>query len=143
MASLHIPRQLYEKVLADCKERYPYEACGIFSGIQGEGMLILSEWTELKNVSSAPLTQFESSPEQLIATIYRLQKQSAETVWFHSHPHAPAIPSSEDLGTLWSDTPICILSLTNFQIRAYKKAKKITAGQLPWEEIEVVVMSDD
>ena len=78
---------------ADCAQRMPLEACGLLLGDAG----LIREARPAANVAANPARHFEIDPAVLF-TAHRAQRAGGPDIvgCYHSHPEAPARPSSTD-----------------------------------------------
>lgn len=99
-----------------CRRELPRECCGILTGRQAQGEVIVEGFRVMKNAAVKPETGFAFDPVEWVETLYSFARgdQDVQLVGlFHSHPAAPAVPSQEDMESLW-ETPVhVIVSLEN------------------------------
>ncbi|MFC5700417.1 Mov34/MPN/PAD-1 family protein [Cohnella faecalis] len=105
--------KLEKELLAACRSRLPYEACGIVLAAQSdtegnEALMKPDSFAIVRNVSTNPERTFRFSPEEYVAAVYEAQKNQRRLVgFFHSHPTGEPLPSFEDgqgslsWGTYW------------------------------------------
>ena len=100
-------------ILADCRARFPAEACGLLLGRDEPAGIRIAEVVAAPNVDPRP-DRFEVDPAILFATHRRLRAAGAAEAapgapidpakpaplrlvgHYHSHPHGPARPSACD-----------------------------------------------
>ncbi|MBP1989249.1 M67 family metallopeptidase [Paenibacillus eucommiae] len=128
---------LYEGLLQYCSSKLPEEACGFITGnTTGDGYMAVS-FIPVTNIASNSKEHFEMSPVELIPILYR-QAEAGDSIigMFHSHPLQEAVPSSEDLNTLWHTLPTYwIVSLSDstqplLHIYTIKKAPLLSIHKL-------------
>jgi proteasome lid subunit RPN8/RPN11 len=135
---ISMSKQLYNELVAYCKEQQPMEACGFIQGKQsGSGLNWVAEsLIPVSNCSTDPLQHFEMNPTELTPILFNKSTDSKLLGIFHSHPLADAVPSKEDLNTMWHPLPsYWIVSLQNqakpvLQIYQIKKAPLTAARKL-------------
>ena len=98
MPVIHIPTLIYDAISMHAETSYPYEACGLFSGIYSQSdPIVITGYTKSANLAPNPRTAFIIDP----VTHIQLQKNTRatnETIIgiYHSHPDTAAIPSLHD-----------------------------------------------
>lgn len=113
--NIHI--RLLNEVIGYCKSMAPQEACGAFLGVcdRDAGIVYMKEYVPVANVCAQPEHRFQMDMSEWIRLNYAAAKINRELVGIcHSHLETPAIPSREDLQTLWYTVPsYWIVSLHN------------------------------
>lgn len=136
---LNLKKSDYQKIITHCKNALPNEACGLLAGTithpsnktdssTPNHKAIPSKTTTkpttkpitktitkvylLTNTDNAP-NHYSMNPEEQLKAIKDARANDTEIIGcFHSHPHTPAIPSSEDKRLACaSDMEYLILSL--------------------------------
>jgi proteasome lid subunit RPN8/RPN11 len=112
-------------MIAHCIRQWPYEACGaLFAPIESfdpEAIRVVP----IANIAQAAHREFVFDPAQWVQALceaeqirYRLQGL------FHSHPNAPASPSSQDIANAPAGTPqywiISLADRANPDVRLYR-----------------------
>lgn len=88
-----ISKSVYQEMVEYCRQQQPFEACGLLSGSEGIGLTL---W-KLKNESQR-LNYFFMSTDSIKLAVDKMEEQAEQlTGIFHSHPSAPAYPSSRDI----------------------------------------------
>lgn len=89
-----LPRTLAVKLLAEAQRSQQQEVCGVISSHQG----VAHQLFPIENIATEPERLFEMEPQQLIEAL-RSIREEGDALWaiYHSHPDAPATPSSRDL----------------------------------------------
>ncbi|WP_052404888.1 M67 family metallopeptidase [Bacillus rubiinfantis] len=86
-------RAVYQEMVDYCQAAIPIEACGLLSGRQGMG----SRLWKIKNQLQSP-NRFYMSKESIKQAVCEMERGKEELIGiFHSHPSAPAFPSSSDI----------------------------------------------
>ncbi len=108
MNELSIPKQIFNEMLAYCREGVPDEVCGILAG---DGNRI-SKLYKIANADSSPVSYLMDSRDQ-----FRVMKDMRENglsmlAIFHSHPASTAYPSNRDVDlAFYEDCVYVIMSL--------------------------------
>lgn len=130
--SLIIPQQIFNDMLACCKDGYPNEACGILAGRNGE----VSKIYKMTNIENSPVTYMLDSKEQ-----FRVMKDMRENTLsmlaiFHSHPSSAAYPSAKDVSlAFYEDAVYIIISL--MEKEPVVKGFLIKEGEI--KEVEIII----
>ena len=126
--TVHLPTNLYDELVAYSTSSLPAEACGIILGTWHPDRIYANEFVSLSNSAADPTVSFNINPIELLPYLHN-QKQPVIGL-FHSHPTAAAIPSHQDLQTLWHTIPTYwILSLQSPcqpELAVYQLKKTIT-----------------
>src|SRR5688500_8070666 len=95
-----ITHTAYKRLIAVCRQHYPYEACGILAGEAQFGNLPFANVVlSIRNQSATPKTSFRFQPDEWVQTYFNMQKNQQKLVgFFHSHPCTEAQPSPKDIG---------------------------------------------
>lgn len=111
---LYITETDYNLILKHCKKSLPNEACGLIAGIRDGNNKYIKKIYPLTNIDASS-RHFSMDYKEQFATIKDIRANGYILLGnFHSHPHSPAIPSSEDRRLAY-DTSInyMIISLMN------------------------------
>lgn len=126
---LYLSRSLTRAMLAQAKEEYPLEACGlILSDTAGE---ILEYWPTRNELASPEA--FSVHPEDLLEIVTRAEDRG-QRVWgvFHSHPFTGAWPSPRDVRQAFDPNAYYLIaSLLDWdwpQLRAFRITRGKIAG---------------
>jgi len=94
MSSVRLPRAIVNRILSHAQHAPETEVCGLIAGRGGEPVRVCP----VPNVAREPERLFEMAPEGQIDAMRRM-RENGETLFaiYHSHPHAPAVPSAQDL----------------------------------------------
>lgn len=118
-----IPKEIQDKIIADCRKNYPKEACGILAGKENKTQAIYP----LVNISDKPELCYLIDPKEQLKVFKGLRVQELDLLAiYHSHTESPAYPSSKDLElAFYPESFYVIVSLADKvkpQIRAFKIA---------------------
>jgi len=87
-------RDVRDRLIAHAREEFPQECCGLLLGRGHE----VAEARGARNVASSPATRFVIDPKDHIDARRDGRARGLEILGFyHSHPHAVAVPSATDL----------------------------------------------
>ncbi|BDG60810.1 peptidase [Caldinitratiruptor microaerophilus] len=130
-ATLTVPRILYERMVAHCREEWPKEACGIMTGKGG----VARRAYALRNVHAQPAIRYQIDPaDQHVAMQGVLAGQEELVAIYHSHPTTVAYPSRTDVAMArYPEAAYVIVSMAGQEPEV--KAFRITDGEvaeLPW-----------
>lgn len=91
---VYLPRPLVNQLLHHAQSSPDVEICGLIGSQNGAPATCYP----VKNVANAAACRFAMDPKEQIAAMRKMRERN-ETLWaiYHSHPHTPAEPSSEDL----------------------------------------------
>ena len=91
---LTITPDLAASLLAHARAEAPNEACGILSGLAGDGRA--TTYHPARNADASPYV-YTVHPEDLVRIVLGLEDAGEDLVAiFHSHTHTPAVPSPTD-----------------------------------------------
>jgi proteasome lid subunit RPN8/RPN11 len=106
--SVIVNQSLENDLLSACRERLPYETCGIVFGTAKDGIVAADGYAIIRNRSFSPTDTFSFHPEDWVTVYFQTQKNQRNIVgFFHSHPQSAAVPSLKDehgaipWGTYW------------------------------------------
>jgi proteasome lid subunit RPN8/RPN11 len=93
-----IPRAAVDKMVNHLLAGYPHEACGVFLGKNGGGVLRVVDVVPVANrETEMPKVRYQIAPEDLIAVDRDARARGLDVLgYFHSHPDHPARPSETD-----------------------------------------------
>jgi proteasome lid subunit RPN8/RPN11 len=94
---------------------YPDEGCGVLVGRERGEVREIERVIGLENRHGAPREKrYLIAPEEFLDADRRAREQGLEVLgFFHSHPDAPAEPSSFDLEHAWDYYSYLIVSISN------------------------------
>lgn len=108
---VEIRRQLLDKLIEHAQKSYPYEGCGILTGISEE--LIEINFVENK-IMDRKRDRYEIDPKDFLRVDKTARDNGHEIVGFyHSHPDHPALPSTFDIEHAWPEYIYIIISVFN------------------------------
>jgi [CysO sulfur-carrier protein]-S-L-cysteine hydrolase len=94
MTEIHIPRKLANQLLHLAQQSPEAEICGLISSHNG----MPDRCYTIDNVAEHPAQRFLLNASQQIAALTEMRERGEELfAIYHSHPTAPAVPSSTDL----------------------------------------------
>ena len=94
MTALALPRPIVNRLLAEAQQHPDTEVCGLIGARDGHAVSVYP----VPNVSPDPGRLFDMDPRALIEAMRTLRERGERLhAIYHSHPHAPAEPSGEDL----------------------------------------------
>ncbi len=137
MKDLVIKRNDYQRLIDHCLAEKPLEACGILAGV------IKNERYQVKKVyimenTSASSEEYLMEPEEQFEVFKDIRESGLELISiFHSHPHSPSRPSSNDIDmAYYPDAVYIIISLMNTEDIDFRG---FIISNKSYEEIEIVV----
>lgn len=105
----YLPRELAVQLLVEAQREPEQEVCGLIATRDGGPHRLIP----IQNIAAEPGTLFEMEPQAQIEAMRAIREQG-ETLWaiYHSHPHAPAVPSAKDLAdTAYPEALYLVISL--------------------------------
>ena len=134
MSMLQILRSIFERMIGQAREGFPFEICGILGGKDG----VVSAIYPMTN-TDASREHFIMEPREQFAVVKGLRSQQLEMLAvYHSHPATPARPSDEDIRlALTPDISYVIVSLADPytpEVRSFK----ITERRVGSEELRII-----
>jgi proteasome lid subunit RPN8/RPN11 len=91
---IQIPRKLANQLLHLAQQSPDAEICGLIGSKEG----LAQQCYPIKNIAEHPQHRFLLDASQQIAAMSQIRESNQELfAIYHSHPTAPALPSSEDL----------------------------------------------
>jgi len=113
-ATVALPREIRDALVAHARAEYPNEACGLIVGDRpaADGGLAL-RFEATRNKAASPY-RYEIHPEDLLRVT--IETDDADDVFWgivHSHTHTPAVPSPTDVGlAFYPDALYLLVSLS-------------------------------
>jgi proteasome lid subunit RPN8/RPN11 len=107
-----LPATLLRRIAIVAEEAYPEECCGLLIGFRDpSGRACITEIAESGNMAPPPRRdRFEVDPAVRFAVMRRLRGSHLEIVGhYHSHPHAPAVPSQQDTAMAYEPELLCLI----------------------------------
>lgn len=131
MAQLHIPREMFDRMIAHCRAVYPSEACGILTG-KGRVVEKIYEMTNIENST----VSYMMDPKEQFGVMKEMRSEGNEMIAiYHSHPHSPAYPSAKDAEIAYYSTALYVIVSLMYTERPDVRAYEIDGGKI--KEIEV------
>ncbi|HEY7515488.1 MAG TPA: M67 family metallopeptidase [Vicinamibacteria bacterium] len=94
---MRIGRVPLEEMVAQARERYPFEACGVLVGVVRSPARVERVVPVVNREKEAPRVRYQIAPEDLIRIQREARDRGEEIVgYYHSHPDHPARPSETD-----------------------------------------------
>ena len=94
MATIQLPRTLINKILTQAQSSEEDEVCGLISGKNDTATRVYP----VKNIAEEADHLFDMDPKAQIDAMREMRNQGEELfAIYHSHPHAPAVPSATDI----------------------------------------------
>lgn len=114
---VRIDSKLYEKMLAQAKEEFPNECCGLIAGDNSEEVIEVREVFPMTNLDASS-EHFSMDPKEQFAVVKEVRGLGYQMLGnYHSHPFTPSRPSDEDKRLAYDESAIYfILSLENKDI---------------------------
>ncbi len=134
---IQIPRKITNQLLHLAQISPDYEVCGLIGSKNG----LPTHCYPIKNISKHPQQRFLLDAGQHISAMTKMRELGEELfAIYHSHPTAPAQPSTYDLElTTYPEALYLIISLNTkgiLEMRGFKMHQK-TALEIP------LIMNDD
>jgi proteasome lid subunit RPN8/RPN11 len=122
---IQLSRKLTNQLLHAAQLSPESEICGLIGSING----IASRCYPIENIASAPESRFQLNPKYQINAFATMRNNGEELfAIYHSHPTAPAIPSSTDIElAAYPEAVYLIISLNIkgvLEIRGFKIIEK-------------------
>ena len=109
MNCITIPQNIFDDMIACCREGYPNEVCGVLAG-RGHDVSALRL---MQNVEASPVSYLMDSTEQFKVMKALREGKLSIVALFHSHPGSAAYPSAKDVQlAFYEDSAYVIVSLS-------------------------------
>jgi len=130
-AEIQIPRKLANQLLHLAQQSPNLEVCGLIGSKAG----LAQHCYPINNVAKNPAQHFLLDTSQQISAMSKMRENKQELfAIYHSHPTAPAVPSSEDLAlAAYPAALYLIISLNTkgiLEMRGFK-INKDSAQEIP------------
>jgi proteasome lid subunit RPN8/RPN11 len=132
---IQLPRTIVNQILTHAQHSPEDEVCGLIASRGG----VPSRCYPVANISDEPDHLFNMDPKQQIDTM-RTMRENGEDIFaiYHSHPHAPAIPSKTDIRqAAYPEALYLIISLDTKGVLEMQ-GFRIKQGDIVIEELEVL-----
>lgn len=131
MSHTALPRSLVNQLLHYAQSSPDREVCGLVGGKAG----LPCSCYPVPNIAEQPERRYALDPEQHIATLRTMQERGEELfAIFHSHPTAPAEPSTTDLEqAAYPDALYLIVSLNTkgvLELRGFRIDSERQVGEV-------------
>jgi proteasome lid subunit RPN8/RPN11 len=94
MEKLELPRPLVNAILSQAQQAPDNEVCGLIGGRDGQAEHLYP----IDNTALDQARRFQMDPREQIDAMRRMRDNGEDLIAiYHSHPHAPALPSDTDL----------------------------------------------
>jgi len=137
---LILKKELLTRIIGQCQEKFPNEACGILAGRNN----IAEKVYPLTNISDNPKLCYVIDPKEQLSIFKQLRNENLEMLAiFHSHIDVEAYPSKKDVElAFYPDSSYIIISLSN-QRTPQARSFRIVEGKIEEEELEVEEKTDE
>jgi len=93
MTAIQLPEAVRAEILAHARDEAPNECCGLLIGRGSQ----IDECVRVRNVAANTAARYLVDPAEHIAINRRLRGTTRSVIGaYHSHPHAPPVPSETD-----------------------------------------------
>lgn len=105
----------YEKIVAEARDGYPGEICGLLLGTSKDGERITKTAFKARNTNTDRThDRFELHPDDYLTADKLARDQGMEIIGiYHSHPDHPAEPSAFDRELAWEGFSYLIMRVSN------------------------------
>lgn len=131
---LTLSAALQAQVIAQCRSRYPKEACGLLAGKEG----VVTQVYPMRNIEDSPIGYAMDPREQLQVEKQMRQQGQRLLGIFHSHTASAAYPSSVDVRLALSPNISYVLVSLKDQAHPELKSYRIDGQTITPEPIEEV-----
>jgi [CysO sulfur-carrier protein]-S-L-cysteine hydrolase len=130
---LTIPQQIHQAIVAQARDGFPLEVCGILGGRDG----VATSHHPMTN-TDASNEHFMMDPKEQFAVVKALRAAGEEMlVIYHSHPESPARPSQEDIRLALTPNVFHLIVSLQERDTPVAKAFRINAGVV--QPVELVI----
>lgn len=135
MSQVSLPIALVNKILTHAQHSPETEVCGLISARGGVPACAYP----IANVAEMPESLFAMEPAAQIAAMRKIRETGEELfAIYHSHPHAPAKPSTRDLAeAAYPDALYLIVSL-DIEGVLEMRGFRLRSGEIKAVDLEVV-----
>lgn len=121
-SNVQLPSRLRRQLTRMVELGYPFEVCGLMLGHQVGGQVVVEQVLHARNLNISRLRdRYELDPDDFLGAdrVARASGLEIVGIW-HSHPDAPARPSSTDLERAWEGYSYLILSVTAKKVLEFR-----------------------
>lgn len=137
LSPIVLPRRLVQQMFHQAQASPESEVCGLISALDGEALRCYP----VANVSGDPAHLFDMDPSAQVHAIREIRERGeALFAIYHSHPHAPPVPSARDRElTGFPDAYHLIISLNTKGVLEMRAWKPVESGM---QEVSVRIIRD-
>jgi proteasome lid subunit RPN8/RPN11 len=119
---LRLPAEQREQIARVVEVSYPFEACGLMLGHADAGEVTVERILHARNLNIGRLRdRYLLDPDDFLAADRVARDAGLEIVGiWHSHPDAPARPSSTDLERAWEGYSYLIVAVTTMTVLDFR-----------------------
>ncbi len=130
---LTLKKEFFERIVKQCRQEYPNEACGILAGKDGR----VEKIYKMINVEKSP-SFFSMNPAEQFKVNKDIRNLGFEMIGiYHSHVKSRAYPSSEDVElAFYPEVSYVIVSLQDLN-NPVLRSFKIEEGKISEEETKI------
>ncbi len=120
--TLYLPLELQEQLAHVIELSYPFEACGLMLGRATADKVAVEQILHARNLNIGRLRdRYLLDPDDFLAADRVAREAGLEIVGiWHSHPDAPARPSSTDLERAWEGYSYLIVAVTTMTVMDFR-----------------------
>ena len=134
MSALELPRDIYERMIAQAREGSPLEVCGVLGG---KGCVVSAIYPMTN--TDAGGEHFMMDPREQFATVKELRFRGLEMLAvYHSHPATPARPSGEDIRLALTPGISHVIVSLAAPLAPEVRSFKIAGGKVGPEELWII-----
>jgi len=131
-AEVRLPRTIVDAIVAQARDEYPNESCGIIAGTAdaAEGGVAL-RYEACRNEAASPY-RYSIHPDDTFRVVVAID-DADEAVWgiVHSHVRSPAVPSATDIGlATFPDALYVLVSLSDDEADPVTGAPSLRAWRI-------------
>ena len=132
---LTLKKELLLRIIGQCQEKFPNEACGILAGRNS----VAEKVYPLTNISDNPKLCYIIDPKEQLSIFKQLRSDNLEMLAiFHSHIDVEAYPSKKDVElAFYPDSSYIIISLSK-QKTPQARSFRIVEGKISEEELKIM-----
>ena len=132
---LILKKELLTRIIGQCQEKFPNEACGILAGRNHRAEKVYP----LTNISDNPKLCYVIDPKEQLSIFKQLRNENLEMLAiFHSHIDVEAYPSKKDVElAFYPDSSYIIISLSK-QKTPQARSFRIIEGKISEEELKIM-----